>query len=410
LPRRPGAHALLFVFLTVLIDTIGFGIIIPVIPKLIVELTATDLAGAARYGGLLLFVYAALQFLCSPVLGNLSDRFGRRPVLLLSLVSFGIDYLIMAVAPTFAWLLVGRALAGMAGAVYSPANAYVADITPPERRAKQFGILGAAFGLGFIIGPAIGGLLAGLGSRAPFFAAAGLAFLNAGYGFLVLPETLPPERRRPFSFRRANPVGTLVALRRYPGVLVLAGGLFLWQVAHQVYPSSWSFYTMLKFGWSEAAVGWSLAYVGVTMAIVQGYVTGAVVPRLGERRAVAIGIGFGVTGYVVNAFASMSWMLYASMTVAALQGLVYPSMNALMSRSLPDNRQGELQGGIASLYSLSSIVGPLLMTQTLGYFGRTSAVVYLPGAPFLVAAVLALGALAALRVRDRVEPPATAEG
>jgi DHA1 family tetracycline resistance protein-like MFS transporter len=410
LPRRPGAHALLFVFLTVLIDTIGFGIIIPVIPKLIVELTATDLAGAARYGGLLLFVYAALQFLCSPVLGNLSDRFGRRPVLLLSMVSFGIDYLIMAVAPTFAWLLVGRALAGMAGAVYSPANAYVADITPPERRAKQFGILGAAFGLGFIIGPAIGGLLAGLGSRAPFFAAAGLAFLNAGYGFLVLPETLPPERRRPFSFRRANPVGTLVALRRYPGVLVLAGGLFLWQVAHQVYPSSWSFYTMLKFGWSEAAVGWSLAYVGVTMAIVQGYVTGAVVPRLGERRAVAIGIGFGVTGYVVNAFASMSWMLYASMTVAALQGLVYPSMNALMSRSLPDNRQGELQGGIASLYSLSSIVGPLLMTQTLGYFGRTSAVVYLPGAPFLVAAVLALGALAALRVRDRVEPPATAEG
>ncbi|MEZ4417661.1 MAG: TCR/Tet family MFS transporter [Gemmatimonadota bacterium] len=391
-PRPVGAsrNALAAVLLTVLIDTIGFGIVIPVLPQLIVELTGDSLALATRDGGYLLVTYAVMQFFFGPVMGSLSDRFGRRVVILASLAAFGTDYLVMALAPTLAWLFVGRAVAGMSGAVYAAANAFIADITPAGDRAKSFGLVGAMFGLGFILGPAMGGLLGELGPRAPFFASALLAFLNLIYAFLVLPETLPPERRRPFVLRRANPFGTFASLARRGGVLGLAAAMFLWQLAHQVYPSTWSFFTKIRFGWSEAEIGASLALVGVTMAVVQGGLTGRLVGRWGERRAAFLGLTVGTLAFVAYGLAMRSWMLYGIILFAALQGLVYPSMNALLSRRVSEDQQGELQGGIASLYSLATIIGPLVMTQALSRFSAADARVHLPGAAFFLAAALAV--------------------
>ena len=390
-PARAGATAVVFIFITVLIDTIGFGIIIPVTPELIMELTGEELSRAAIYGGWLWFVFAAMQFFCAPVLGNLSDRFGRRPVILLSLFALGLDYLVMGLAPTLAWLFVGRTIAGVAGAAYTPAYAYLADVSPPEKRAQNFGLIGAAFGMGFILGPAIGGLLGGLGSRAPFFAAAGLSLLNLIFGYAVLPESLSLEARRPFSLARANPLGTLLQMGRYPVVLGLAGALFLWQLAHQVLPSTWSFYTMLKFQWSEAQVGGSLAAVGVIMAISQGLLTRVLIPRLSERRSALIGLLFGAVAFLGYAYATQGWMLYGWMLAWFPAALVYPSLNALMSQQVPATSQGELQGGVASLYSLSSIAGPPVMTQLFGHFSASQARFYFPGAAFFFAALLALG-------------------
>ncbi|MGH7419954.1 MAG: TCR/Tet family MFS transporter, partial [Candidatus Rokuibacteriota bacterium] len=346
------------------------------------------------YGGWLAFAYAVMQFFCAPVLGNLSDRFGRRPVLLLCLLALGIDYLVMGLAGWIGWLFLGRLVAGITGASFTPAYAYLADISPPEKRAQNFGLIGAAFGIGFIAGPAIGGLLGALGSRTPFLAAAALALLNVAFGYFVLPETLAPESRRPFQWSRANPLGTLLQMRRYPAVLGLAGVTFLWQLGHQVFPSTWSFYTMLKFGWSEAAVGYSLGFVGVIMAIGQGVLTRVVIPRLGgEGRAALVGLLLGAAAYLGYAFATRGWMMYAWMLTWFFAGLVYPSLNALMSRQVPAGAQGELQGGVASLYSLSSIVGPPLMTQLLGYFSAPQAPVHAPGAAFLASAILTIGCI-----------------
>jgi DHA1 family tetracycline resistance protein-like MFS transporter len=392
--RQPGKHALAFIFLTVLIDTIGFGIILPVMPQLIVELTGETVARATYLGGWLLVTYAVLQFACGPVMGNLSDRFGRRPVLLASLAAFAFDYMLMGFAPTLGWLFLGRAIAGLAGAVYSPAMAYIADVSPPDKRAQGFGMMGAAFGLGFIIGPAIGGFLGELGPRAPFFAAAALGALNFVYGLFVLPESLPPERRRKFEWKRANPLGTLMALRRYPAVVAIAGAVFLWQLAHQVYPSTWSFFANIRFRWSEAEIGLSLAFVGVLMAFTQGFLTGRIVPRIGEHRAVLIGVVSGVVSMLALAFATNTWAAYAAMLIGMLQGLAYPSMNAIMSKQVAADQQGELQGGVASMMSLTTILGPLIMTQTLGRFSEATAAIYFPGAAFLLAAMLALLSLA----------------
>lgn len=402
-----GKSAVLFIFTTVLVDTIGFGIILPVLPALIVQLTGQGLSRASEYGGWLWFVYAVMQFFCAPVLGNLSDRFGRRPVILFALLALGVDYVIMGLAPTLAWLFVGRTIAGMAGASFTPAYAYLADVSPPHRRAQNFGLVGAAFGMGFIIGPAVGGLLGTLGPRAPFFAAAALSLLNVGFGLFVLPESLPPESRRPFVLKRANPLGTLLQLRRYPTVLGLAGALFLWQVGHQVLPSTWAFYTMLKFHWSQAQVGASLAFVGVVMAISTGGLTRLLVPRLGERKAALAGILSGAAAFTGYAFATEGWMMYAWMVGWLFAGLVHPSMNAIMSRQVAANTQGELQGGVASLFSISTIVGPLFMTQVFGAFSAGTARRYFPGAAFLCAAVLAVGAaLLFLRaVRSAPESP-----
>jgi DHA1 family tetracycline resistance protein-like MFS transporter len=291
----PARHAALFVAITVLLDTIGFGLIIPVMPTLLTELIGKSVSEAAIYGGWLAFVYAIMQFVCAPILGNLSDRFGRRPVLLAAIGALGVDYLILGFAPTIGWLFLGRAIAGIAGASFTPAYAYIADVSPPEKRAQNFGVVGAAFGLGFILGPAVGGLLGTLGARAPFFVAAGVSLLNFAYGFFVLKESLPVEKRRPFELRRANPVGMLLQMRKQPVVLGLLGALFIWMIGHQVMPSTWSFYTKFRFGWSEAMIGASLATVGVIMAVSQAVLPRVLVPKLGERRAALLGIGIAST-------------------------------------------------------------------------------------------------------------------
>jgi DHA1 family tetracycline resistance protein-like MFS transporter len=400
--RPAGNAAFVFIFIAVLVDSIGFGIILPVLPRLIMELTGVSVDRAAAYGGWLAFVYALLQFFCAPVLGNLSDRFGRRPVLLFALFALGCDYLIMGFAPAIGWLFAGRAIAGMAGASFTPAYAYVADISAPQRRAQNFGLMGAAFGLGFILGPAIGGLLGGLGPRAPFFTAGVIALANGTLGLVALPESLPEAARRPFEWRRANPLGTLRQIRRFPAVMWLLAALFLWQVGHQVLPSTWAFYTISKFHWTSAEVGYSLAFVGMVMAIGQGLLTRVLIPSLGgERRAAAAGMAAAVIAYLGYALVPAGWMMYVVSLCTFIFALSYPSMNALASAQIPANAQGELQGAVASLYSLSSIFGPPLMTQVFGYFSRPDAAVHFTGAAFVTAALLTVlcGALFAKAMR-----------
>jgi DHA1 family tetracycline resistance protein-like MFS transporter len=402
MPNR--RHAVLFVAITILLDTIGFGLIIPVMPALLTELTGEPVERAAILGGYLAFSYAIMQFLFAPVLGNLSDRFGRRPVLLFAIAALGIDYIVLGLAPTFAWLFAGRVVAGLAGASFTPAYAYVADVTPPDRRAQSFGLVSAAFGIGFILGPALGGLLGGLGPRAPFFAAAGLSLANFAYGWFVLTESLPPERRRPFDWRRANPLGTLLQLRRLPMVTGLLSALFLWQVAHQVMPATWSFYTKFRFQWSEATIGASLAMAGLVMALSQTLLLPVAVPRLGERRTALLGISVAALGYIGYAFATAGWMMFAWLATWLFGAMVMPSTNALMSRRVSADAQGELQGAVASLFSLSSIVGPPLMTQLFGRFASPTAPVHLPGAAFLAAALLAAAALTVYWLVTRDSP------
>jgi DHA1 family tetracycline resistance protein-like MFS transporter len=389
-PNKPAKSPLIFVLLTILIDTIGFGIIMPVMPRLIMQIGGVDVAGAARLGGLILVVFAALQFLFGPVMGNLSDRFGRRPVLLISLLAFGVNYALMGFAPNLTWLFIGRALTGMAGAVYAPVTAFIADITPREKRAQNFGLIGGMFGLGFVIGPALGGLLGESGPRAPFFAASALAGLNFLYGFFVLPESLPPERRRSFSLARANPLGTLRAFRGQRVVLGLALAAFVWQLGFFVYPATWSYYAIAKFQLSPSAIGVTLAASGVSQALVQGLLTGRIVARIGERRAALLGVAWGTLGFVCYAFMTESWMLYPVLLLGGMQGIASPAINALMSRELGPERQGELQGGMASVMGLSSIVGPFALTQTLARFSGPDAPVYFPGAAFLLAAFLGM--------------------
>jgi DHA1 family tetracycline resistance protein-like MFS transporter len=384
-----GRSAFVFLFITVLVDSIGFGIILPVLPRLIMQLTGVTIDHAAVYGGWLSFVYALMQFFCAPVLGNLSDRFGRRPVILFALIALGCDYFIMGFAPTILWLFIGRTVAGMAGASFTPAYAYLADITEPAKRAQSFGLMGAAFGIGFIAGPAIGGLLGSLGPRAPFFAAGVIALANATLGFFALPESLSPQARRAFDWRRANPLGTLLQIRRYPSVLLMLGAVFLWQLGHQVLPSTWAFYTIARFHWTSAQVGYSLAFVGILMALAQGVFTRVLIPWLGgARRAALVGMFAAVIAYLGYASVTQGWMMYAVSLTTFFFALTYPSMNALSSQQIPADAQGELQGAIACLYSLSSIVGPPLMTQVFGYFSGATAVVHFPGAAFLTAAVL----------------------
>lgn len=403
-------HALAFIAVTLLLDTIGFGLIMPVMPRLLVELTGDNLSRAAVYGGSLGFVYAAMQFVFAPVLGNLSDRFGRRRVLLFAIGALGIDYIVMGFAPTLAWLFVGRAIAGAAGASFTPAYAYVADISPPERRAQNFGIVSAAFGIGFIIGPAIGGLLGSLGSRAPFFAAAALSLINFCYGFFVLPESLPADRRRAFEWRRANPLGTLTQMRKHPVVLGLLGALFLWGLGNQVMPNTWAFYTKFRFGWSEATIGASLAVVGLVMFSSQAIVMRFLVPRLGERRAALIGIASGMAGYAGFGLATEGWMMFAWLASWFFAAIVMPTTVALMSHRISPDAQGELQGAVASLFSLAAIIGPPIMTHLFARFSAPESSVHLPGAAFLAAAVLALGSLAIfwLSTRDPAAEPGAA--
>ena len=392
--RQPGKHAIIFIFVTVLIDMIGFGLIIPVMPELIEELTGLQADDAAILGAWLMVSYAGMQFVFAPIVGGLSDRFGRKPVLLAALTGFTIDYIIMGFAPEFWLLLVGRILAGLFGASYSTANAFVADITPIEKRAARFGLIGAAFGVGFTLGPAIGGFLGdNFGPRAPFFAAAILAGANLVYGLIVLPETLKPENRRPFDIRRANPLGSLLQMRKYPAVLVLMFAIFLMLLGHSVYPAIWSYYTDFKFGWGPREIGLSLMAVGFSSALVQGGLTRILVPKLGEWRAITLSLILAVAAYALYGLATAGWMVYAIIMFAALGGIGQPALQGVMSRIVPPNAQGELQGAMTSLQSLSMIIGPLVMSRIFSHFSEEEAAVTFPGAPFILASGLTLLAL-----------------
>jgi len=389
-----GSHALAFIFVTALLDSIGFGIIMPVLPQLVMEVTGEDISSAARFGGWLMFAYAGMQFFLAPVIGNASDRFGRRPVLLLSLAVLTIDYLIMWWAPTFAWLLLGRLIAGAAASTYSTCNAYIADISEPDRRAQNFGLIGAAFGMGFVIGPVIGGFLGEYGPRAPFLAAAALSLANFLYGAFVLPESLPPENRRPFDWQRANPTGTLAALRRYPMVFGLIGAYVLFQLGHHSLPAVWSFFAIERFDWSPKEIGYSLGAVGVSMVFVQAVLLRWALPKLGPRRAAIFGFSCSMLSFLGYAFATQGWMIYGFLLVGALQGFISPSMQGILSNQVPGSEQGELQGGLASMSSLTAIVSPPFMTQLFALFTGPTAPVYFAGAPWLAAAVLTLLSLA----------------
>jgi DHA1 family tetracycline resistance protein-like MFS transporter len=382
--------ALGFIFATLLIDVMGLGIIIPVFPKLIKHLIHGDLSQASRYAGWLTLAYAAMQFLFSPLIGNLSDKFGRRPVLLCSLLGFGIDYLFLAFAPTIGWLFVGRLITGITGASFTTASAYIADISEPEKRAANFGLVGVAFGLGFIIGPVIGGILGKYNVQYPFLAAAGLALLNTVYGFFILPESLSVENRRPLDLKRCNPLGSLMQLSKYKSVIGLAISLFLIYFAAQAVQSVWTFYTMDKFNWNEAWVGYSLGFVGLMVAIVQGGLIRIILPKLGEERSIWVGLILYSLGLVLFAFATKGWMMFAFLVPYCLGGIAGPALQGYMSNSVPANEQGELQGGLTSLMSLSSIFGPWLMTTVFYYFTNSDAPFLFPGAPFAIGSVLML--------------------
>lgn len=390
--------ALGFIFVTILIDVIGFGIIIPVMPELIRTMINGSISEAAQYGGWLLFAYAIMQFLCSPLIGRLSDQYGRRPVLLISLFGFGIDYLLLVFAPNITWLFIGRLIAGITGASFTTATAYIADISTPEKRAQNFGMMGAAFGLGFIIGPALGGLFAGMGVRAPFIAAAVLTFINWLYGFFVLPESLKPENRRNFEWSGANPIGSLVNLRKYPAVAALVISFFLIYVASHAVQSSWSFYNIQKFGWTEAQVGYSLAAVGIMVSFVQGFLIRKAIPALGQTRSVLVGLVLYSAGMVLFAFASQGWMMYAFIAVYCLGGISGPALQGYISSHVPANAQGELQGALTSLISVTSIIGPLLMNNLFAWFTRPTGFQF-PGAPFIAGAIF-FGASALLAYRS----------
>jgi DHA1 family tetracycline resistance protein-like MFS transporter len=402
--QQAGRHALIFIFITMLVDTIGLGIVLPVTPTLITELTHQGMSEAARWGGWLFFVFALMQFLCSPLIGNLSDRFGRRPVLITSLAMLGVDYLITGLAPTIAWLFLGRFLSGIAGAAYTTANAYIADVSPPEKRAANFGLVGAAFGIGFVVGPAVGGLLGQYGSRVPFYVSAGFAFANALYGLIVLKESLPRGRRRAFELWRANPLGALIALKRFPLLIGMFGVVVLMRLGHDANPVIWTYYTMLKFNWSSAQVGYSLMAVGAMLALVFSFLTRIVIPRLGETRSAYLGLTCGAIGFFGYAFATEGWMLYGWMAVWVLMGLVMPSLNAIMSKEVGPSEQGELQGALASLGGLTSVAAPPILSNLFGYFTSSAAPIYFPGAAFFAAAVFTLLAALLLATTHRTRP------
>ena len=380
-----------FIFITLLIDVIGFGIIIPVMPKLLETMIHGGLSEASKIGGWLLFAYAFMQFLCAPVIGNLSDKYGRRPVLLFSLFGFGIDYLFLAFAPTIAWLFVGRIIAGITGASFTTASAYIADISTAETRAKNFGMIGAAFGLGFIIGPVLGGLLGSIGPRVPFYAAAILTLLNWLYGYFVLPESLKKENRREFDWKRANPVGSLLHLKKYPALGGLIISIILIYIAAHAVQSNWSFYTMYKFSWNEKMVGYSLALVGILVAAVQAGLIRVIGPRLGNERSVYIGLALYALGMFLFGFASQTWMMFVFLIPYCLGGIAGPALQAIITGHVPPNEQGELQGALTSLMSATAIIGPPIMTNLFSYFTGKSAPVHFPGAPFLLGSLLMLG-------------------
>ena len=388
--------AFAFIFVTVLLDSIGFGIIMPVVPHLIMDISGNTLTDAARISGLLMFTFASMQFIASPMLGNLSDHYGRRPVLLFSLFAMGCNYILMGWAPTLAWLFLGRLISGVSASTYGTANAYIADTFPPEQRAQHFALLGAAFGTGFVVGPTIGGVLGEFGPRMPFYAAAGLAFINVAYGLLVLPESLKFEHRRRFVLARANPLGAFRQLVRYPVVIALIIVYFFYMLGHFALPSVWAFFTIEKFDWSPRDIGISLSFVGVSMIFVQAYLIRKVLPLWGPVTTAIVGLVATTVSFVGYAFIPHAWMMYVVIAIGALQGFVTPSIQSIMSGQVPANAQGELQGAIGSMSGLVAIISPPFMTEVFAYFSSGNAFVHFPGAPFFASAVLTIMALVLL--------------
>jgi MFS transporter, DHA1 family, tetracycline resistance protein len=401
--------ALTFIFITLLIDVIGLGIIIPIMPDLIMELAGLDpkssesMGYASKMGAWLLFAYAFVQFLLAPVIGALSDRYGRRPVLLGSLIGFTIDYLFLSFAPTLAWLFVGRVIAGIMGASFTTGGAYIADISAPEERAKNFGLIGAAFGLGFIIGPVLGGFLGSMGLRVPFMVSAGLTFINFLFGFFVLPESLKLENRRNFEWKRANPIGTLISLKRYPLIFGLMGSLTFLYIASHAVQSNWTFYTKEKFGWDMTEVGISLAVVGIAFAIIQGALIRVIIPKLGQQRSVTVGMTLYLISFILYAFATHGWMMYGIIVIYCLGSIAMTGLQGIMSGIVPPNEQGELQGGFTSLMSITAIIGPLLMSYVFSYFVSPEAPRYFPGSAMMLGAVLTLISFVFIRLTLKKE-------
>ena len=382
--------ALGFIFVTLLIDVIGFGIIIPVMPKLIMQMVHVDVSDAAEYGGWLLVAFAIPQFLFSPLMGNLSDRFGRRPILLASLFGFCIDYLFLVFAPSIEWLFIGRIIAGLMGASFTTAAAYIADVSEPEKRAQNFGMIGAAFGLGFIVGPFLGGELAKFGVRAPFIGAAVLTFVNWLYGFFILPESLTPENRRAFDWKRANPVGSLKFLVRYKVILGMVASIVLVYIAAHAVQSTWAFYTTARFGWAESMVGRSLAVVGLLVGIVQGWLIRFILPKLGQERSIYVGLAIYAVGFFLFGIATEGWMMFVFLIPYCLGGICGPALQGVMSAQVPPTEQGELQGAMTSLMSLTSIIGPALMTWIFAHTSKVGDTLYFPGAVMMAGAVLSI--------------------
>lgn len=383
-------YAVTFVFITVLLDMVGFGMIIPVQPAIIQEVGHVDIAHASYIGGWMFFAFSATQFLFGPALGNLSDAYGRRPLLLIGVFGLGVDFLITALAPNLFWLFFGRTFAGLCGGSYVIANAYIADVTPPEGRAKAFGMMGAAFGLGFVIGPAIGGLLGAYGPRVPFFVAAGISFLNFLFGYFVLPETLKPEQRRSFEWARANPFGTFKVFQNYRGVLPLCAVLFMYFFATSVYPAIWPFWGMAKFGWDAKMIGLTLAGFGIMMALTQGILTGPTVKALGEWNTALLGLVTAVVGAVGYGWAPSFGFILLFLVLHAGEGFVHPMLSALISHRVPDDAQGELQGGLSSIMSISMLLGTVFFSQTFGYFMSGAAGFVSPNVAMYVSAALSV--------------------
>ncbi len=388
--KNKKSPAIGFIFITMLIDIIGLGIIIPVIPQLIKELIHGDISEAAKYGGWLIFAYAITQFIFSPIIGNLSDKFGRRPIILISLFGFSIDYLLLAFSPTITWLFIGRIIAGVTGASLTTASAYIADVSTPENRAKNFGLIGAAFGLGFIIGPVIGGFLGQYGARVPFYAAAFLCMVNFVYGYFILPESLALENRRDFNWKRANPVGAFLNLKKYPNLIGLIVSVFILYVASHAVQSNWSYFTIYQFKWDEKMVGISLGVVGLLVGAVQGGLIRYTTPKLGNKKSILIGILLYCVGMFLFSIASKSWMMFVFLIPYCLGGISGPALQSVISGEVPATEQGEIQGTLTSLMSASSIIGPLMMTNIFYYFTHKSAPFQFAGAPFVVAGFLML--------------------
>ena len=381
-PNRSAAIS--FIFITLLIDVTGIGLIIPVVPGLIQQLIHGTISDASRYSGWLTFAYATMQFLFAPLLGNLSDKYGRRPVLLLSLLGLGIDYIFLALAPSIGWLFVGRIIAGFAGASFTTATAYIADISNPENRAQNFGMVGAAFGVGFILGPVIGGLLGEFGVRVPFMVAAGLSLVNCLYGYFVLPESLAMENRRDFQWKRANPVSSLKRLQKYPAVGGLILSFFLVYLGSNAVQSTWSFFGIKQFNWTPRVIGISLGLVGLLVGAVQGGLIRIVNPWLGNKKSVYVGLGLYAAGLFLFSIASHSWMMFLFLVPYCLGGICGPALQSIITTQVPANEQGELQGGLTSVMSINNIIGPVLMTGLFSYFTKPTAPVHFAGAAFFL--------------------------